>query len=123
MLGTLYRVSDPNTGRDVWLAVLEVETDNLWVFDPATDRFHRNLGLSRDFAWGRDLDYEAIDRETAVGLRAAKIGGKMTSELARRHSEDSDGVPSGDILGLAGSCGGAPLSIIADYIDQQKTPT
>ena len=101
MLGTLYKVSDPNTRRDIWLAALDVETDNLWVFDPATDRFYLNLGLSRDFAWERDLNYEAIDRETAVCLRAAKIGRTMTSEMARRHREDGDGIPAGDLLGVS----------------------
>ena len=103
ILGTLYKVSDPNTERDIWLAALDVETDNLWVFDPATDRFHLNLGLSRDFAWERDLNYEAIDRETATRLRATKIGRTMTSEMARRHREDGDGIPAGDVLGVSGS--------------------
>ncbi len=102
MLSTLYKVSDPNTERIIWLAAVDVETYNLWVFDPATDRFHHNLGLSWDFAWERDLEYEVIDRETAVGLRRARLGGAIAAELARRHREDRDGIPAGDVLGTDG---------------------
>ena len=106
MLGTLYKVSDPTTGRDIWLAAMDVETENLWVFDPVTDRFHHNLGLSQDFAWDRELCYEAIDQATANSLREGKLGKTMSPGTARRHGA---GIPASTVLGVVARAEGRSL--------------
>lgn len=100
MLGPLYEASNSKTGRKIWLAAMDNETLNLWVFDPGTNKFHRSPELSQDFAWDRRLHYEALDQAAAVKL-AQKIGKPTLPDIRRRHQEDENGIPAELVLGVS----------------------
>lgn len=71
----LYLVRSKKTDRDVWIAA---ERDGrMWVYLPNTGDFRVNRGLTADWLFDRDLDYQPLSTDAAAEHIAAGVIGRL----------------------------------------------
>jgi hypothetical protein len=84
MNGQFFRITQPESGILVWLAILDNASGHFWVYDCVTRAFHIKRGLVIDYVHERELAYEPISTAEAL--------------LRLRHDADSDAVPAASVF-------------------------